>query len=118
MVAVISGADNGSLFMPSGVLTFSRPFAILSFYRKQLKRIKVSNGINGSVLKGHVSENARYAVRLSRLMNCMNGFLCPAVGRSARLAALLLMIIIGFTRTLRLETVGLRILIPVKSVAR
>ena len=36
MVAVISGADNGSLFMPFGVLTFSRPFAILSFYRKQL----------------------------------------------------------------------------------
>jgi hypothetical protein len=35
MVAVISGADNGSLFMPSGVLTFSSPFAILSFYRKQ-----------------------------------------------------------------------------------
>jgi hypothetical protein len=35
-VAVISGADNGSLFMPFGVLTFSRPFAILSFYRKQL----------------------------------------------------------------------------------
>jgi hypothetical protein len=34
MVAVISGADNGSLFMPSGVLTFSSPFAILSFYRK------------------------------------------------------------------------------------
>jgi hypothetical protein len=34
MVAVISGADNGSLFMPFGVLTFSRPFAILSFYRK------------------------------------------------------------------------------------
>jgi len=34
-VAVISGADNGSLFMPFGVLTFSRPFAILSFYRKQ-----------------------------------------------------------------------------------
>jgi hypothetical protein len=33
-VAVISGADNGSLFMPFGVLTFSRPFAILSFYRK------------------------------------------------------------------------------------
>jgi hypothetical protein len=35
-VAVISGADNGSLFMPFGVLTFSRPFAILSFYRKHL----------------------------------------------------------------------------------
>jgi hypothetical protein len=44
MVAVISGADNGSLFMPSGVLTFSRPFAILSFYRKQdlLKEEKTS----------------------------------------------------------------------------
>jgi adenine-specific DNA-methyltransferase len=27
MVAVISGADNGSLFMPFGLLTFSRPFA-------------------------------------------------------------------------------------------
>jgi hypothetical protein len=39
-VAVISGADNGSLFMPFGVLTFSRPFAILSFYRKQLRCIK------------------------------------------------------------------------------
>jgi len=38
MVAVISGADNGSLFMPFGVLTFSRPFAILSFYRKQLEQ--------------------------------------------------------------------------------
>lgn len=27
------------IFMPSGVLTFSRPFAILSFYRKQLRVI-------------------------------------------------------------------------------
>jgi hypothetical protein len=31
MVAVISGADNGSLFMPSGVLTFSRPFIKFRF---------------------------------------------------------------------------------------
>ena len=49
MVAVISGADNGSLFMPSGVLTFSRPFAILSFYRKHLLVVSTGFGITDTV---------------------------------------------------------------------
>jgi len=52
-VAVISGADNGSLFMPFGVLTFSRPFAILSFYRKQsavVEKLKSRSDTIGSTL--------------------------------------------------------------------
>ena len=35
MVAIIWGGDNGSFFVPFGVLTFWRPFARFLFYRKQ-----------------------------------------------------------------------------------
>ena len=35
MVAIIWGVDNGSFFVPFGVLTFWRPFARFLFYRKQ-----------------------------------------------------------------------------------
>jgi hypothetical protein len=49
MVAVISGADNGSLFMPFGVPTFSRPFAILSFYRKQRAILSILHEICGQL---------------------------------------------------------------------
>ena len=34
MVAIIWGGDNGSFFVPFGVLTFWRPFARFLFYRK------------------------------------------------------------------------------------
>jgi hypothetical protein len=34
MVAMIGGVDNGSFFVPFGVLTFWRPFARFLFYRK------------------------------------------------------------------------------------
>ena len=37
MVAIIWGVDNGSFFVPFGVLTFWRPFARFLFYRKQSK---------------------------------------------------------------------------------
>lgn len=35
MVAMIGGVDNGSFFVPFGVLTFWRPFARFLFYQKQ-----------------------------------------------------------------------------------
>ena len=36
MVAIIWGVDNGSFFVPFGVLTFWRPFARFLFYRKHI----------------------------------------------------------------------------------
>ena len=41
MVAMIGGVDNGSFFVPFGVLTFWCPFARFLFYRKQAGSYKV-----------------------------------------------------------------------------
>lgn len=40
MVAIIWGGDNGSFFVPFGVLTFWRPFARFLFYRKHFLLVR------------------------------------------------------------------------------
>lgn len=46
MVAIIWGGDNGSFFVPFGVLTFWRPFARFLFYRKQHTLIQTISRVN------------------------------------------------------------------------
>lgn len=62
MVAMIGGVDNGSFFVPFGVLTFWRPFARFLFYRKQYLLLVDEDFIhytyindNGEVMESQVS---------------------------------------------------------------
>ena len=53
MVAIIWGGDNGSFFVPFGVLTFWRPFARFLFYRKQEWRDRFDEFPYDSLFKSH-----------------------------------------------------------------